>query len=289
MEYHKHKFDDYSLLIFKDDILIAVLPAHIKGKVLHTHQGLTYGGLVYKQNLRLKDILNTFKLVLSFLEEKKIDVLSLKTIPQIYYKTPDFSFDYLLKIVKCKQVKTDVLSVVNPASKNYSKDRKAGYKRGLKHHLRVEETDDLSLFWQRILVPNLKEKHQVNPVHNLEEITLLKSRFEKQIRQFNVYHNNELVAGTTIFETDTVAHSQYISGNVDKNKLGSLDFLHIHLLENVFQNKPYFDFGTSNENQGKQINEGLRYWKQGFGASIYLHDFYTVETKNHVLLDHVLV
>ena len=52
-------------------------------------------------------------------------------------------------------------------------------------------------------------------------IQLLKQKFPKLIRQFNVYKNDILVAGTTIFETKYVAHSQYISGNDEKNPIVS--------------------------------------------------------------------
>ena len=44
-----------------------------------------------------------------------------------------------------------------------------------------------------------------------------------------------------------------------------------------------------NENQGKNINEGLLYWKESFGARAISQDFYEVEIKNHTLLDNVLL
>ena len=58
---------------------------------------------------------------------------------------------------------------------------------------------------------------------------------------------------------------------------------------NVFKNKNYFDFGISNENQGRNINEGLLYWKESFGARSITQDFYEVEIKNYTLLDNVLL
>jgi hypothetical protein len=70
------------------------------------------------------------------------------------------------------------------------------------------------------------------------------------------------VAGTTVFITDTVAHPQYISGNKQKNELGSLDFLYNHLISEVFNDKIYFDFGPSNEENGQKINEGILFWKE---------------------------
>jgi hypothetical protein len=86
-----------------------------------------------------------------------------------------------------------------------------------------------------------------------------------------------------------VAHSQYISGNSDKNELGSLDFLHDYLISNVFKDKKYFDFGISNENQGKNINEGLLYWKESFGARTFTQDFFEIKTNSHSLLDTILI
>ena len=86
-----------------------------------------------------------------------------------------------------------------------------------------------------------------------------------------------------------MAHSQYISGNEDKNTLGSLDFLHVHLLKTVFHEKEYFDFGVSNECNGLKINKGLQFWKEGFGARTVVQSFYRVDTKNHNLLNNVLI
>ena len=57
------------------------------------------------------------------------------------------------------------------------------------------------------------------------------------------------------FETKNVAHAQYISANSDKQELGSLDVLFNHLIHTVFINKRYFDFGTSNVNNGLNINK----------------------------------
>jgi hypothetical protein len=75
----------------------------------------------------------------------------------------------------------------------------------------------------------------------------------------------------------------------NKNELGSLDFLYHHLITSVFKEKRFFDFGISNEEQGEKLNEGLVFWKESFGASTIVHDFYEVETSNYGLLDMVLI
>lgn len=287
MDYHSDRFLDHSLMVYKDDTLIAVMPANSDNGAVISHQGLTYGGMIVHPKLKLEGQLESFKAILEFLEKGGKSLLKVKLLPSIYYE--DDTLQYMLMTMGATCYRTDMLSVVQPEAKKYSKDRKAGYKRGIKHGLVVKETDDFEAFWNQILIPNLNQKHDVKPVHSLEEITLLKSRFKEQIRQFNVYHNENLVAGTTIFETEQVAHSQYISGNEDKNTLGSLDFLHIRLLDEVFSEKKYFDFGISNENQGRNINGGLLYWKEGFGAHGVLHQFFEVKTSDHTKLDDIVL
>lgn len=286
MEYHQDCFEDFSLLVYKEEKLIAVLPANISGNIVYSHQGLTYGGLLVSDKLKLREVTHCLHAVLEFCRQEGIEKVQLKELPAIYTQVPNDELQYLLFILEAKLVRRDTLSVLNLTQRpKVSKDRIAGNKRAIKHELQIREVDDFSAFWETILIPNLQKKHDALPVHTLAEITLLKKRFPNQIRQFNVYKNDVIVAGTTIFETEHVAHSQYISGNEDKNTLGSLDALHMYLIDTVFKDKLYFDFGISNENQGQQINEGLNYWKEGFGARTITQDFYEIDLKNNSKLE----
>ena len=97
------------------------------------------------------------------------------------------------------------------------------------------------------------------------------------------------MAGATIFETKTVAHVQYISANAKKQQLGCLDFLFEYLINSRYKDKKYFDFGTSNENNGKQVNKGLQYWKECFGARSTVQHFYEVKTSNYKKLKGVFI
>jgi hypothetical protein len=290
MEYHSDRFKEASLLIFRNDKLVAVFPMNAVGNTVISHQGLTYGGLLFGTNVKFNHVLAIFRAVLKHLSESKITTLGLKVLPDIYASFPNDELKYLMFILQAKLERRDVLSVI-PLSEvvKRSKDRKEGTKRGVKNGLVVKEETQMEGFWKSLLEVNLQEKYKTKPVHSLEEIQLLKSRFPKNIRQFNVYHKNRLVAGTTIFETEHVAHSQYISGNNENNTLGSLDFLHSYLIDTVFKDKKYFDFGISNENAGKNINSGLLYWKEGFGARTVTQDFYSIQTNKYTLLDAVLL
>ncbi|QDO92551.1 GNAT family N-acetyltransferase [Formosa sediminum] len=290
MDYHKDRFTDCSLLVYKNNKLIAVLPANIKDQVLYSHQGLTYGGIVLEPNTKFKIVFECFKAILKWLYAEDVLTFNIKILPAIYSIIPNDELLYLMFLMNANLYRRDLLSVINlQAPLPFSKSRLEGCKRAKKHQIIIKEEQTFDAFWNTILIPNLSKKHQAKPVHSLEEITLLKTKFPEQIRQFNAYYNGQIVAGTTVFVTDVVAHSQYISGNASKNELGSLDVLHAHLIQTVFKDKLYFDFGTSNENNGKQLNEGLQFWKEGFGARTIIQDFYSLETKNVALLDAVLL
>ena len=286
MDYHSDRFTDHSLLIYKGEKLVAVLPANISGSELHSHQGLSYGGLVLDKQATF----DIFKSLLTFLKSEGFTVLKLKLLPKIYHQMPSDEIDYLLFLVKASLIRKDFTSCVfnENSLKIASSNRLRGIKKGVKNELKVSEEVNFKPFWSKVLEPNLKQVHNQKPVHSLEEIELLQSRFPKNIKQFNVYKNDEIVAGATIFETVTVAHAQYISANEEGRQTGGLDFLFNHLLQH-YSNKNYFDFGISNEAQGMKVNKGLLHWKETFGGRSIVHDFYEIKTENHKLLNDIFI
>lgn len=291
MDYHRDRFEDYSLMVYNDNKLVAILPANRVGDAIHSHQGLTYGGLILDQKLKLNETIDITKTILSYLDINKVETLYIKLLPEIYTSSPSGELKYILFLLNAKLIRSDVLSVIdnmNPPKK-ISTVRKRGIKRAKDHQLIIKEDNDFEAFWNQVLIPNLETRYGRKPVHSLSEIQLLQKNFPKNIRQFNVYYNDKIVAGTTIFETSKVAHAQYISATEQKQELGSLDFLFHELLSNTFKEKPFFDFGISNENKGRNLNKGLLYWKESFGARTVTHDFYCIRTKNNNLLNDVLL
>lgn len=290
MEYHNDRFEDFSLMVFDGEKVVAILPANKVRDVVYSHQGLTYGGFVLSEKVKLSDVLAIVKASLSFLHEQKITTLHLKPIPAFYCNFFSEEIEYCLFLLNAKSGKKECLSVLDLSKEfSFSKDRKQCIRRGISANLIIKEETNFELFWNQILIPNLQQKHQAKPVHSIEEITNLQQHFPKNIRHFNVYLNDEIVAGSTIFITDKVAHPQYISGNEKKNQLGSIDYLYSYLITEVFHDKNYFDFGPSHEENGKKINEGILFWKESFGTKTTIQSYYEVETANYKLLENVLI
>ena len=290
MEYHSDRFTDYSLLVYKDDLLYAVLPANIVGDKLYSHKGLTYGSLVLSKSAKLLYTFEAFKALLAFLNAKAISTLELRNIPTFYNTMPSDELSYFLFKANATLIKRDALMVIDTSNKiKFQKNRREGINKAKRNGLTIAVEDNFEGFWNEILIPNLQKKHGVAPVHSLEEIQLLATNFPDHIKQVNVYKDNVIVAGTTLFLTKTTIHPQYVSGNSDKNAFGSLDLAYDYIINHFDSSKRYFDFNISSEENGTALNSGLIFWKESCGARTYVADNYLIDTACYKTLDlHIL-
>jgi len=286
MDYHSDRFDDFSLMVYKDAELYAVLPANRKDDTVYSHQGLTYGSFVLLESAKLLYSFEAFKKILEFLFSAGISKLDIRIIPTFYNSIPSDELEYFLFKAGAILIKRDVLMVIDYSNKlRFQKNRREGINKAVRSGLEVKIDNNFEAFWNDILIPNLSEKHEISPVHSLDEIKLLASQFPDNIHQINVYKENEIVAGTTVFLTKTTIHPQYVSGNVDKNTFGSLDLLYDFIINHFRDDKRYFDFNISSEDNGKLINQGLLFWKEGCGARTFTADNYVVDTSVYKTLE----
>lgn len=279
MDYHQDRFEDFSLMIYKEEKLFALLPANKKEDVVCSHQGLTYGSFILQESAKLFYTFEAFKSMLSFLYSEGIKKLDIRVIPSFYNSIPSDELEYILFKANAKLVKRDVIMVIDYSHKlRFQKNRREGINKAKRNGLVVKVDGDYDAFWKEILIPNLSEKHDASPVHTLDEIKLLASRFPNSIAQVNVYKDDKIVAGTTVFLTKNVIHPQYVSANADKNVLGSLDLLYDFIVNDFNDEKKYFSFNTSSEEQGELLNQGLIFWKEGCGARSHVFNNYVLET-----------
>ena len=103
--------------------------------------------------------------------------------------------------------------------------------------------------------------------------------FPDNIKLYVAKKNDELLAGTVIYENNDTVHTQYLANSDLGRKLGALDLTIHHLLTTEFENKRYFDFGISNEDSGRSLNSGLIFQKEGFGARSVVQDIYELIIK----------
>lgn len=291
IEYHKDKFHDCSLIIFdKKNNMIACLAAnYLSDNEICSHSGLSYGGIVLRKDVTLNNFLIIIKSILQKLDNDGVKNLHLKLLPDFYSRLPSQEIEYALFLLRSKLYRIDTSLVVNLSNKLvFQTRRRRSINKSNKFNLQIKPNDNFSVFWNNILIPNLKKRFNVDPVHSLDEILYLKKSFPENIIQYNIYHHNHVIAGTTIFKTDNVAHIQYISANDFGRTSGALDLLFENLITNYFRNMSYLDFGICNEDNGLKINHGLLNWKESFGARTYVNKFHIIDCKNYELLNSVI-
>jgi hypothetical protein len=72
MDYHSDRFSDASVMVFKANKLIAVLPANYNEDVVYSHQGLSYGGLIIQSGSKLESVIGIVKSVLEYYHSKHL-------------------------------------------------------------------------------------------------------------------------------------------------------------------------------------------------------------------------
>ena len=141
IEYHKKRFQDYSLLFFNEKELVGLLPANIVADKIFSHQGLSYGGLVLSPKVKFNDVFQIYNSLLKFLEENHIKKIHLKLLPEIYALVPNKEISYLLFKSNASLVRKDISSVIDYSYplKIDSSNRKRGIKKGIKNNLTIKQ------------------------------------------------------------------------------------------------------------------------------------------------------
>lgn len=278
MEYHSDRFCDFSFLVHDSkDRLISVLPAHRLGDHVISHGGLTYGGFVTSENIRVLVMIDMFKSALDHLASLGVRRLTYKTIPHIYHQVPSGEAWYALSCLGARLVRRDVLSVVSPQRGIAMQERRRrSIRKAESHGLCVRRGDSLAEFWA-LLERNLADVYGAKPVHSLEEITLLRSRFPENIKLFVASAGCEIIAGIIIYESEMVAHVQYVGTTPRGRDVGAVDLIYHWLLTQYYREKPFFDFGNSVGTDAWGINVGVLEYKESFGARAVVQDFFELD------------
>ncbi|WP_027452534.1 GNAT family N-acetyltransferase [Segatella albensis] len=275
MDYHEDRFSDYSLLVLHKQRVVALLPANREEHTLWTHAGLTYGGLITSMSVTTANVCDIFTAINEFLKKNGFDKVIYKAIPWIYHRIPAEEDLYaLINICNARIIERHISSTIMMENRiKWTESRKSGLRKARHHHIRVEESEDLETFW-KILSQNLHEKYHAVPVHSLREIQLLQSRFPQNIKLYLAYQETRPIGGVLIYETPQVVHTQYISASKEGKMLGAIDIIIDYLLNEVYKDWQYFDFGKSSDGDGRALNRNLIFQKEGFGGRGVCYDWY---------------
>jgi len=286
MDYHQDRFDDYSLMVYKDNKLQAVLPSHQLNNEIFAHNGLTYSDFLFLQKHRLEHRTAIISAVFLYLIQHNFSNIHIKTIPAFFHKIPNDANSFLYFNMPGKLSEVSAFFVLQTAIYKYNNDRKKNLKKFSKQNFVInEDINQLPDFWQ-IVNDNLNRTHHTKPVHNLAEIQLLAKAFPNEIKLFTISQNQKIMGGALLYIINQVVHFQYIHANPDKDK-SIIDFLIDYIVNHYKDQYPYISFGTSKTGTNS-LNKSLAYWKESFGCQVFNQNIFNIDLKNFYNINQIL-
>ena len=285
MDYHADRFADRSLMIYRMSAngkrqLSALFAACLdRNGEISAHAGLTYGGLLLPHSvLGGQNVLTIMKMICEYYHAQGYRRLTYKSIPHIYHRYPAEEDIYALFRCGARLTECNLSSAIDLRSPiKFNENSLRNKRRAISAGVPVRESRDYNDFWP-ILETLLCEKYATSPVHSIDEITLLASRFPDDIRLITAYDcTGKPLAGSVLYFTPSCVHAQYIASSPEGKRLGALCMLFSHVIDKYCGNARYFDFGTSNEDHGRYLNEGLLNQKNGMGGRGITYNIYDID------------
>ena len=277
IEYHGDRFTDFSAVAYLDGEPVALLPACIDVASGHvsSHSGLTFGGVVLKRELRGDVAIKLIYALLNSLKEWDAQTLTVKLLPQVFATYPSAETEYALWRRGFSLVRRDLSSILplqNSLPFNTSKAQSVRKARKASLIVGIASVAGFHALLEDVLI----RQHGVSPVHSLEEMELLVARFPERIYVRAATKGDELLAGALIFNYGHIWHTQYLASSDAGRELGALDLVIDSVIDEArSQGVTHLSFGTSTEQAGTALNQGLIWQKESYGARSITHDFMT--------------
>ena len=209
LSYHLDKhFNDFSLMFYQKNTLVAVLPACLgvddKKTVVTSHSGASFGGFVVSVSCfeLYEKILSAFE---KYCQKNKIKKIKIIPTPSYYSNMADDLFDYTSSLYNYKIAEKYISHVIHLKNKNalsYFNQRKKRYLNNYlinNQNLKIKKTVDFEGFYD--LLKTSKKQFKATPTHSLAELKKLKKLFNKEFIFFSTYYKKKLIGGFLIIIT----------------------------------------------------------------------------------------
>ena len=287
LSYHpKGRFRDNSLIFEKKGKIKALFPAveikSGKNKVLISHQGSSYGGLVVEQDMGFRDSYDYVEALLLWAEQEGFTGIQLTLPPAIYQRRVSNYIDFSLIKHGFKYKKREVSSILTletTPEENlalFKPSHRTAVRKAVKQNVIIKESNDWATFYN-ILRDNLKIRHNVQPTHKLNELIKLKKLYPERIKLFGAFWGGKMVAGVVNFSVNKdVILAFYISHIEKYQHLRAVNLLFYEIIKwGQTKDFKYLDFGIFTVNMDP--NFGLGRFKENFGASGVFRDTFVIE------------
>ncbi len=279
LDYHPEgKFDNHHLLVESNSgKTMAIIPGAISqwddGAWFRSYPGASYGGPVLEDSLGLDKVERITEALIRYCRQRGFAGIEMTPPPVSYYRRPHNYIDFALIKNGFGYRKRELTAIIDllrlgeEIDLGFNQSARRGVRKALKSGLRVIEDNDYSKFYP-VLASNLKERHNVDPTHSLDELNLLSNLLGKNsVKQFiSVDDSGEVYAGMIMFHCNPrVTLAFYISHNEEFQALRPVNIVYREVINWARKmGYHYLDLGTYTLNM--EVNYGLCRFKESFSA-----------------------
>ncbi|MFH1761130.1 MAG: GNAT family N-acetyltransferase [bacterium] len=287
LNYHPPaRFNRLDLIIRRQGKIAAVIPGIIKQELEDryyiSHGGASFGGLVFKKDLGLREISLIVEKWLDFLKSNGCTKVEIVVPPVFYCEKQNNHMEFVLSQRGFGFKKRELTSVItlpnNPGAvlSIFKNECRTATKKAIKMGVKIKICEDWNNYY-RILEKNLKLRHNVSPAHTLDELKDLNVRFPQDILLFGAYIKSHLAGGIVMFKCNNRASMAfYISHDNNFQALRPVNLLFYEVIKwSIDSGCSFLDFGLFTVNM--YPNWGLAKFKETFGAQGVFRDYFIKE------------
>jgi hypothetical protein len=264
MDYHSNRFEDFSVCFWEYDELVAIIPGNSIENSWHSHQGLTFGGLITTTR-DVSQIIKLNLLLCEYLVKNSFTTSTITISPNSFWEKGNAEQIYALNQLNYKTVEVHLNQFIGMDRKMPPKkhsNARAADRKGVTLSTSAHYLQEL----YQLIDRNLLEKYDRKPVHTFPELKSLCESFPKKIVVFTMILENEVVAGAVIFVSKYCLHIQYLAASNRGRTLRAQDLLITKLDEFAKQENRNLSFGKSTSGLDAALNEQLFRFKSEYGA-----------------------
>ncbi|MCQ2106360.1 MAG: GNAT family N-acetyltransferase [Fibrobacter sp.] len=311
LNYHpENRFKDASFALERSGTIAVYFPGNEiqepdGSKTFVSHQGSTFGGPIFsKAFYSASRVMEALKFA-DQLFASKYKKVRLKITPALFAKESPDVIEYALEhLGYTRHTELSSCTTLVDADRNQIADPLANCEKDCRRIFRNSEKFDiiyrafnaadvqtgkpsreLQEFYSFLEIS--KAKHNVKPVHSMEELCDLEKRLnvaapdgttQERIRFRGIWLNDRYVAAMMLFAFPEVGvlHAQYIAPDDNFKEFHPTTTLYVNAMREAaregFKN---FSWGISTEEGGNYLNESLIKYKESLGAKPVVNVYYT--------------
>lgn len=270
LHYHKNTFDDHSIVVYLDNIMIAAIPASVVEKTWSAHPGLPFVDLIMVDMINLESIKKILTAILDHLKKNGFEKMIFKVMPQVYKSIVSDEWIYFLREMGAKLYEQKLSTAIPLAQYNHIRKDIISEYRQTKRPYEVVDGDEYLATLYKLMCQHMEQKYQSKPIHSLEDLSYLKSLFPTNIRFLAGVEHDSILGGAILFVYDSVVKLQYLF--CKEQYLG--DVMLLKIVASYQASHQYIDLGTSNSLPHNQINFGNLYFKTKNGGKAFVTESY---------------